>query len=96
MMFVDGQANERLVLDGEWLEKLRGGQSKTRAPASSFRGVTWQEIDRKVKLFGGERERLVQVTLEFDGGPFVGFVAAAEQRPALEAIVAGLEAARGA
>jgi hypothetical protein len=88
MMFVDGQADERLLLDGEWLEKLRGGLSKTRAPASSFRGVTWQEIDRKVK-------RLVQVTLEFEGGPFVGLVAAAEKRPELEAIVAGLEAARG-
>jgi hypothetical protein len=45
MIFVDGQSNERLVLDGEWFEKLRGGQSKTRAPASSFRGVAWKDID---------------------------------------------------
>ena len=94
MIFVDGQSNERLVLDGEWFEKLRGGQSKTRVPASAFRGATWQDIDRKVKLFGSEREQLVQVTLQFEGAPFVGFVAAAEKRTDLEAIVAGLETAR--
>ena len=95
MIFVDGQSNERLVLDGEWFEKLRGGQSKTRAPASSFRGVAWRDIDRRVRLLGSEREKLVQVTLEFDGGPFIGFIAAAEKRPQLEAIIAGLETARG-
>jgi hypothetical protein len=49
-----------------------------------------------VRLLGSDREQLVQVTLEFDGGPFVGFIAAAEKRPRLEAIVAGLETARGA
>jgi len=96
VIFLDGQSNERLVLDGEWFEKLRGGQSKTRVPASSFRSATWADIDRKVRLFGGEREHLVQVTLQFEGGPVVGFVTAAEKRPELEKIVAGLKAARGA
>ncbi len=95
MIFIDGQSNERLVLDGEWFEKLRGGHSKTRVPASSFRGVTWEDIERKTRLFGGERDQLVQVSLQFEGGPVVGFVTAAEQRPELEKIVAGLEAARG-
>jgi hypothetical protein len=95
MMIVDGQSNERLVLDGEWFEKLRGGLSKTRVPASSFRGASWRDIDRKTKLFGGEREILVEVTLQFEGGPFVGFVAAADKRRDIEAIVAGLESARG-
>jgi hypothetical protein len=47
-----------------------------------------------VRLLGSEREQLVQVTLEFDGGPFVGFIAVAEKRPQLKAIVAGLETAR--
>jgi len=76
------------------VRKLRGGQSKTRVPASSFRRATWQDIDRRKGLFGGGRESLVQLTLEFDGGPVVGFVAESEKRPALEAIVAGLESAR--
>jgi hypothetical protein len=95
MILVDGQSNERLVLDGEWLEKQRGGQPMTRALASSFRRAAWNDIDRKVRLFGSEREMLVQVTLEFEGGPFVGFIAAADKRLQLEAIVARLEAARG-
>lgn len=95
MIFVDGQSNERLVLDGEWFEKLRGGQSKTRVPAASFRGVAWKDVDRRVRLLGSEREKLVEVTLEFEGGPFIGFVAEAGKRPKLEAIVAGLETARG-
>ncbi|MEU8006227.1 hypothetical protein AB0B66_34140 [Catellatospora sp. NPDC049111] len=94
MLFVDGQSNERLVLDGEWFEKLHGGQSKTRVPSSSFRSVTWQDIDRRVRLFSSEREQLVSVMLSFEGGPFVGFVAPADKRPQLEAIVAGLEVAR--
>jgi hypothetical protein len=91
MLSVDGQSNERLVLDGEWFEKLRGGLSKTRVPVSSFRGATWQDIDRRVRLFGSEREQLVQVTLVFDGGPMVGFVAPADKRDQLQAIVAELE-----
>jgi hypothetical protein len=95
MISVDGQSNERLVLDGEWFEKLRGGLSKTRLPAASFTSVTWNDIERRTKLFGGERERLVQVTLVFEGGPAIGFVTDAEKRPQLEKIVAGLEAARG-
>ncbi|WP_027346756.1 hypothetical protein [Hamadaea tsunoensis] len=94
MIFVDGQGNERLILDGEWFEKQRGGESKTRVPVSSFRGAQWQEIERRTKLFGGTKERLIQVTLTFDGGPFVGFVAEEAKRPELEALVAGLESAR--
>jgi hypothetical protein len=34
------------------------------------------------------------VTLTFDGGPFVGFVTEEVKRPDLEAVVAGLDAAR--
>ena len=94
MIFVDGQSNERLILDGEWFEKQRGGQPKTRVPASSFRSAQWAESERRTRLFGGEKQRLVQVTLVFDGGPFVGFVTEAEKRPALEDLVARLEAAR--
>src|SRR5690242_1034267 len=54
MIFVDGQSNERLILDGEWFEKQRGGQPKTRVPASSFQSAQWAEIERRTKLFGGD------------------------------------------
>lgn len=92
MLSVDGESNERLVLDGEWFEKQRGGEPKSRLPVSSFRSVEWKDIERRKKLFGGEKEQLVQVTLTFEQPPFVGFVTSAEKRPQLEAIVSGLEA----
>ena len=94
MIIVDGQSNERLVLDGDWFEKQRGGRSVTRTPASTFRGAQWNSIERRVSLFGREKERLVQVTLTFDGAGFVGFVTEEAKRPALEAIVEGLAAAQ--
>ncbi|GAA2393901.1 hypothetical protein GCM10010170_107340 [Dactylosporangium salmoneum] len=96
VIVVDGQSNERLILDGGWLEKQRGAQPVTRTPASSFRGAQWKDLERRVKLFGREKEQLVQVTLTFEGGPFVGLITDAAKRPELEAIVAGLEAARSA
>lgn len=91
---VKGQSNESIVLDGEWFEKLRGGESKTRVPASSFISVDLQEIERRKKLFGGEKEKLVQATFQFEGGPFVGFMTEAEHRGKVDEIVAGLEQAR--
>jgi hypothetical protein len=91
---VNGQSNESIVLDGEWFEKLRGSESKSRIPASSFVSVDLQEIERRKKLFGKEKETLVQATFQFDGGPFVGFMTGAEHRAKVEEIVAGLEAAR--
>jgi hypothetical protein len=95
MISIDGQSNEQVVLDGEWFEKLRGGQPKTRVPASSFKSVAWNDIERRTKLFGGERETLVQVTLVFESGPAVGFLTDAEKRPQLEKLVAALAAASG-
>jgi hypothetical protein len=90
MLIVKGQSDEALVLDGDWFEKQRGGMPKTRLPAATFLSVDVQEVERRKKLLGGGREQLVQATLRFDGGPFVGFVTGAERR----AILAGLAAAR--
>lgn len=94
MISVDGESNERLVLDGEWLEKQRGAESKARIPASSFRSVEWKEFSKRKKLFGGEKVQMVQVLLTFEKPPFIGFITEAEKRPQLEEIVAGLEKAR--
>jgi hypothetical protein len=95
VLSVQGESNESLVLDGDWFEKQRGGEPKARLAASSFRSVEWKEFEKRKKLFGGAKEAMVQVTLTFAEPPFVGFVTEAEKRPALEEIVAGLEAARG-
>jgi hypothetical protein len=95
VLSVQGESNESLVLDGDWFEKQRGGEPKARLAASSFRSADWKEFEKRKKLFGGEKQAMVQVTLTFESPPFVGFVTEAENRPALEEIVAGLEAARG-
>jgi len=95
VLSVQGESNESLVLDGEWFEKQRGGEPKARLAASSFRSVEWKDFEKRKKLFGGEKQAMVQVTLTFETPPFVGFITEAENRPALEAIVSGLEAARG-
>lgn len=93
MLSVDGESNERLVLDGEWLEKQRMGQPKARLAASSFRSAEWKDFEKRKKLFGGEKEQMVQVVLTFEKPPFIGFITTADKRPQLEEIVAGLEAA---
>ncbi|WP_439028898.1 hypothetical protein [Gordonia terrae] len=96
MLEIRGLSNETVVLDGEWFEKLRGGTSKTRLPASSFVSADVQDIDRRKKLFGSEREQLLQVTFTFSRPPFVGLMTSAENRSKVEALIAGLEAARDA
>jgi len=95
VLSVQGESNESLVLDGDWFEKHRGGEPKARLAASSFRSVEWKDFEKRKKLFGGEKQAMVQVTLTFETPPFVGFITEAENRPALEEIVSGLEAARG-
>lgn len=90
---VEGESNEALVLDGEWFEKQRGGEPKARIPAASFRQVEWKEFEKRTKLFGGEKVKMVQVVITFEQPPFVGLITEAEKRPKLEEIVAGLEAA---
>lgn len=96
MVEVKGQSNESLVVDGEWFEKLRGGDSKTRLPAKDFVSYELQEIDRKKKVFGGEREAMINLTLTFNHPPFVGFVTEATKRAEVDAVIAALEAARDA
>ncbi|MFT4049583.1 MAG: hypothetical protein QM648_07065 [Solirubrobacterales bacterium] len=94
MIEIKGQSNESLVLSGEWFEKLRGGESKTRLPAKDFVSHDLQEIAAKKKLFGGESEAKINLTLTFSQPPFVGFVTEAEKRPQVDELIAALEAAR--
>lgn len=93
MISVEGESNEALVLDGEWFEKQRMGQPKARIAASTFQQAEWKEFEKRTKLFGGEKVKMVQVVITFAQPPFVGLITEAEKRPQLEAIVAGLEAA---
>jgi hypothetical protein len=94
MIEIHGLSNDTVVLDGEWFEKLRGGTSKTRLPAASFVSADVKETDRRKKMFGGEREQLIQVTFTFDRPPFVGLMTPATNRAKVDALLAGLAAAR--
>jgi hypothetical protein len=76
------------------VRKAARGGPKARLAASSFRRVEWKDLEKRKKLFGGEKEQMVQVTLTFEQPPFVGFITTVEKRPQLEEIVAGLERAR--
>jgi hypothetical protein len=91
---VKGINNETLVLDGEWLEKLRGNEPRAKLPASSFRSAELKEFDRRKKLFGGEREQLIQAVLTFAEPPFLGITIPAENRGELDELIAKLESQR--
>ena len=94
MLKVDGINNESLILDGEWVEKQRGGAPRARIPASSFKSVELKEFDRRKKLFGGEREQLVQAVLTFEQPPFLSLTVTADKRAQLDELLAKLDAAR--
>jgi hypothetical protein len=92
MLELKGIQGESLILDGEWLEKLRSGQSVTRVPASSYRGMDVKEISRRKKLFGGGREELLQLTVNV--GTFIGLTAVTEKRAEVERLRSELEGLR--
>lgn len=93
MRKVNGINNESLILDGEWLEKHRAGEVLAKLSASAFRSVDLSEIERRKKIFGREKERLVQAILEFDQPPIVSLTVPVEKRPELDELLAELESA---
>jgi hypothetical protein len=87
-----GINNETLVLDGAWLEKLRGNDAVARVPAADYRGLEVKDVNRRKKLFGGEREELLQLTI--DVGTFIGFTAPGEKGDQVDELHAELERTR--
>jgi hypothetical protein len=89
---IDGINGEGIVVDGNWVEKLRGGSSRGRNPADQYSGTQIKEISRRKKLFGGEKEELLQVIVNV--GTFYMLTVPAEQRAEVDALIAELEQAR--
>jgi hypothetical protein len=83
---------ESIVVDGNWVEKLRSGSSRGRNPADQYAGTDIKEITRRKKLFGGEKETLLQLTVNV--GTFYSLMVPAERRAEVDALVAELETAR--
>jgi hypothetical protein len=92
MFRIDGINGESIVVDGNWVEKLRTGTSRGRNPADQYSGTDVKEFSRRKKLFGGEREDLLQVVVSV--GTFYSLTVPAERRGDVDALIAELERAR--
>ena len=92
MFRIDGINGESIVVDGNWVEKLRTNTSRGRNPADKYAGTDIKEITRRKKIFGGEKEELLQVIVNV--GTFYSLTVPAEQRAEVDALIAALEKAR--
>ena len=92
MFRIDGINGESIVVDSVWVEKLRTNNSIGRNPADKYSGTDVKEISRRKKLFGGEREHLLQLTIGV--GTFYSLMVPAEKRAEVDALLAELDAAR--
>ncbi|MDF2828823.1 MAG: hypothetical protein K0R01_2106 [Mycobacterium sp.] len=92
MFRIDGINGESIVVDGNWVEKLRTGSSRGRNPADQYSGTDVKEFSRRKKLFGTEKEHLLQVTVSV--GTFYSLQVPAERRADVDALIAELERAR--
>jgi hypothetical protein len=92
MFRIDGIDGESIVVDGNWVEKLRTNTSRGRNPADRYAGTQIKEFSRRKKLFGGEKEQLVQVIVNV--GTFYSLNVPAERRTEVDALIAALEKAR--
>jgi hypothetical protein len=91
---IDGINGEAIVVDGNWVEKLRSGSSRGRNPADQYGGTEVKEISRRKKLFGGEKEQLLQLTVNV--GTYYSLMVPAERRDQVDRLIAELEKARDA
>jgi len=92
MFRIDGINGESIVVDGNWVEKLRTNTSRGRNPADKYSGTDIKEITRRKKIFGGEKEGLLQVIVNV--GTFYSLTVPAENRAEVDALIAALEKAR--
>lgn len=92
MFRIDGINAESIVIDGVWVEKLRANNSIGRNPADKYAGTEVKEFSRRKKLFGGDREQLLQLTISV--GTFYSLMVPAEKHAEVDALLAELEAAR--
>ncbi|WP_006244798.1 hypothetical protein [Mycolicibacterium tusciae] len=92
MFRIDGINGESIVVDGNWVEKLRTNTSRGRNPADKYSGTDIKEITRRKKIFGGEKEVLLQVTVNV--GTFYSLTVPAENRAEVDALIDALEKAR--
>ena len=89
---IDGIDGESIVVEGNWVEKLRSNTSRGRNPVDRYSGTQIKEFSRRKKLFGADKEQLLQVIVNV--GTFYSLNVPAERRADVDALVAELEKAR--
>jgi hypothetical protein len=94
VLTLEGIDGESIVLDGNWIEKLRIGNSRARNPISSYRETQINDFTRRKKLFFGEKEELIQITVACDN--FMSLIVPAERRADVERFIAALGEAKAA
>lgn len=92
MFRIDGINGESIVVDGNWVEKLRAGSMRGRNPASQYTETKINEMSRRKKIFGGEKEELLQVIVGV--GTYFSVTVPAAKRAEVDALIAELEQAR--
>ena len=92
MFRIDGINGESIVVDGNWVEKLRTNTARGRNPADKYAGTDIKEITRRKKIFGGEKEDLLQIIVNV--GTFYSLTVPADRRAEVDALIAALEKAR--
>lgn len=92
MFRVDGINGESIVVDGNWVEKLRAGSSRGRNPVTQYGGTDIKEFSRRKKIFGGEKEELLQVIVNV--GTYFSVTVPVEKRGEIDALIAELEIAK--
>lgn len=68
------------------------GSTESTAKADKYSGTDIKEISRRKKIFGGEKEELLQVMVNV--GTFYSLTVPAERRSEVDALIAALEKAR--
>lgn len=91
MLSLEGINGESIVLDGDWIEKLRLGNSRARNPVGSYRETNTNEFTRRTKLLFGEKEHLIQVVVSCQN--HMSVIVPAEKRDEVDRFVAELEKA---
>ena len=92
MIELEGINNESLVLDGEWIDKLRLGNSRARNPVSSYRETTVNEFTRRKRILFGEKEELLQVIVSCQN--HMAVTVPVEKRAEVDRFVEALERAK--
>jgi hypothetical protein len=94
MLTLEGLNGESIVLDGEWIEKLRLGNSRARNPISSYSGTQTNEFSRRKKILFGEKEHLLQVVVSAQN--HMALTLPADRKADVDAFVSELEKAKAA